>query len=639
MIVEAAVGPGVEAQNSANLFLPRLQYEILEAVATGEPLSAVMDFLCRRLEEFDPELICSVLTIDADNRVRSLAGPSLPERYSTAIDGIAVGPKSGSCGTAAWRREPVIVTDIETDPLWEDYKDLALPIGLRACWSTPIKSRDQRVIGTFAFYYRTKRGPTERDQAIVRACVHLCSIAIEHDTTQAVIHRLAFRDLVTGLPNRAHFQITATETVEAEVRSGRAIAIHYIDLDDFKGVNDTLGHRVGDLLLERVAARLTSCLAEREFVARLGGDEFAIVQPFSSIGMVRDRAECILAAFEEPFDVDGHAVTMGLSIGIAQAPDDGRDLEELLKNADMALYRAKSDGRGTYSFFVSEYYDRVQFRRSVERDLRKAVRNGEFELLYQPMVTLATGKLSGFEALIRWRHPSRGIVVPSDFIPLAEEMGLIGPVGEWVIREACAEAATWPEEVSIALNLSPLQFQRPGLVLKIAQTLTDTRLPPARLELEITETVILADNGPTRAALDSLRGLGVGISLDDFGTGYSSLRSLRAFPINKIKIDRSFVRDVCDNAESTAIVRTLIGLARDLGMKTTAEGVENEAQFRRLRSEGCTEAQGFYFSRPMSGPEVSAYFARPRRSEMTDTNPGSMLPNAPQETSRSRRSA
>jgi diguanylate cyclase (GGDEF)-like protein len=620
MNLEGPAGAAVGARASSGLLLQGVQNEVLEAVATGEPLAKAMDLLCRRVEEADADVVCSILTVDHDGRMHALSGPSLPAHYSAAIDGIAIGPSAGCCGTAAWRGESVVTTDIERDPLWDHYKQLVLPLGLKACWSTPIKSRDQRVIGTFAFYYRTTRGPSDREQAIVAACVHLCAIAIEHDDAQTLIHRLAFRDLVTGLPNRAHFQITATEAIETAVRSGGSIAIHYIDLDDFKGVNDTLGHRIGDMLLERVAARLKDNATADEIVARLGGDEFAIVQPFSASDAVRSRAEGILAAFDEPFDVDGHTVTVGLSIGISQAPDDGRDLDELLKSADMALYRAKSEGRGTFSFFVSEIYDRVQFRRSVERDLRKAVRNGEFELLYQPMVALATGQLSGFEALIRWRHPTRGIVVPSDFIPLAEEMGLIGPVGEWAMREACTEAAIWPQGVTIALNLSPLQFQKPGFVLKIAQTLNETRLPPSRLELEITETVILADNGPTRAALDSLRDIGVGISLDDFGTGYSSLRSLRAFPINKIKIDRSFVRDLCDNAESTAIVRTLIALARDLGMKTTAEGVENEAQYRRLRLEGCTEGQGFYFSRPMTGAEVAAYFARPHRLDSSGGN-------------------
>jgi diguanylate cyclase (GGDEF)-like protein len=448
---------------------------------------------------------------------------------------------------------------------------------------------------------------------VVSTCVHICAIAIEHDTAQSVIHRLAFTDMVTGLPNRAHFQMSATEAVGRALRGSSALAIHYIDLDDFKGVNDTLGHRIGDLLLEHVASRLKECAANGESVARLGGDEFAVVQTYTESASVRDLAAKIVGAFDQPFDVDGHSVSISVSIGIAQAPDDGRDLTELMKSADMALYRAKGEGRGTYSFFHSEMYDRIQFRRSVERDLKNAVRNGEFELLYQPIVTLATRRLSGFEALIRWRHPTRGIVVPTDFIPLAEEMGLIGPVGEWVMRQACAEAATWPGDVTVALNLSPLQFQKPGLVLKVAHTLNETRLPPSHLELEITETVVLAETGPTRAALNQLRELGVGISLDDFGTGYSSLRSLRSFPINRIKIDRSFVRDMSENAESMAIVRTVIALARDLGMRTTAEGVETEVQFSRLALEGCSEGQGFYFSRPMTSEEVAGFFNRPHR--------------------------
>jgi diguanylate cyclase (GGDEF)-like protein len=583
-----------------------LQNEVLEKIATGGNLAKAMEMLCRRVEDLVPDIVCSVLTVDAGGLMHPLAAPSLPQHYSDAINGIAMGPKAGSCGTAAWRGEAVLSYDIATDPLWDDFRHLIMPLGFRACWSSPIKSHDGRVIGTFAFYYRAPTQPAAAEREIVKTCVHLCTIAIEHDTARAQIHRLAFFDLVTGLPNRASFQVSATQAITTAVRSSAAAAVLYIDVDDFKGVNDTLGHRTGDLLLEEIAARLSRCLAGNEILARLGGDEFAILKPFETVAEVRQLAERLVDVAAEPIEVEGHVVPISVSVGIALAPEDGRDLDELLRNADMALYRAKADGRATFAFYASEMFDRVQFRRAVERDLRAAVQQGQFELLYQPMVDLKTGRINGLEALIRWHHPTRGIVPPSDFIPLAEELDLIGPVGDWALRRACDQAADWPADVALALNLSPRQFYRPGFALKIIAALNETRMLPKRLELEITETAILADEGPVRAALEQLHAYGVRISLDDFGTGYSSLRSLRSFPIDKIKIDKSFVADVCVNPGSAAIVRTLITLARDLGMRSTAEGVETAEQCRALRSFGCTEAQGYYFSRPLTVSEVLA---------------------------------
>jgi len=592
--------------DAVSVELQQLQNEILEAIARGAELKTIADLVCVRAEHLAPGVLCSILTVDDDGLVHPLAAPSLPADYSAALEGLHAGPRAGSCGTAAYRGEPVEVTDIETDPLWADYKTLALPLGLNACWSSPIKARDGRVVGTFAFYYRDKRGPAEMERRIVEKCVHVCAIAIEHDEARSCIHRLAYYDTLTGLPNRAQFQERAIRIL-ANAAPGSNVNILYVDLDDFKSVNDTLGHRIGDLLLESAARRLAACTAGEAFLARLGGDEFAIVQPsVNGRGPACALAERVIGVLDEPFEFEDQKAVIGASIGIAHTQAGCMDLAELSRRADMALYAAKGEGGGSYRFFGEELDTAMQIRRKLKQDLKVALAAGEFTLVYQPIVTLETGELVAVEALLRWEHPVRGNVPPSDFIPIAEEMGAIGTLGEWALREACAAAAEWPREVSIAVNLSPLQLQQPGLVLDIVGILNQCGLAPSRLDLEITESALLAENAATRAALRELRAVGIGLSLDDFGTGYSSLRSLRSFPVDKIKIDKSFVGDIGRNADSAAIIRAVIGLAHDLGLKTAAEGVETEAQLQWLALQGCNEGQGHYFSEPLSSAAMRA---------------------------------
>jgi diguanylate cyclase (GGDEF)-like protein len=379
-----------------------------------------------------------------------------------------------------------------------------------------------------------------------------------------------------------------------------------LDLDRFKEVNDTLGHPVGDELLRAVAGRLRRCVRETDTIARLGGDEFAIVQisrtqPTDATAL----ASRIIEAIDAPFDIDGHRVAVGTSVGIAIAPTDGTDPDQLLKNADLALYRAKSDGRGTYRFFEQEMDQRMQARRKLELDLRRALVDGEFELHYQPFVNLDRNEVIGFEALLRWRHPERGMVSPAEFIPLAEETGLIVPIGEWALRRACREAIGWPDGIAIAVNLSAAQFRNRQLVQTVVNALAAAGLPATRLELEITESVLLQDAEAAREILLQLRSLGVRIALDDFGTGYSSLSYLRTFPFDKIKIDRCFIADLSTSAEAPlAILRAVTQLGATLGMTTTAEGVETEEQLALVRAVGCTEMQGHLFSPPRPAHEV-----------------------------------
>jgi diguanylate cyclase (GGDEF)-like protein len=435
----------------------------------------------------------------------------------------------------------------------------------------------------------------------------------ERRQAQATISHMAMHDSLTGLPNRLFFRDAMGARLTVLGR-GQKFAILCLDLDHFKSVNDTLGHPFGDELLRQVGQRLASCLRDGDIVARLGGDEFAIIQ-----GSVCDPTDTIslmtrlIDVAKAPFDLSGHQVVIGLSIGVAFAPADADDADELLKNADMALYRAKADGRGTYRFFEAEMDARMQARRVLEIDMRKAIVNEEFELYYQPIVNLDTQIISSFEALIRWNHPERGLISPADFIPLAEETAMIIPIGEWVLRRACEEAVKWPPEVHVAVNLSPAQFQSTGLLITVLDALKQSGLKASRLELEITESVLLFNSESTLATLHALRALGARISMDDFGTGYSSLSYLRSFPFDKIKIDQSFVRDLAQNADSQAIVRAVAGLGSSLRMVTTGEGVETREELEYLKRQGCTEAQGYFFSRPTPAKNIAALLAKHAR--------------------------
>jgi diguanylate cyclase (GGDEF)-like protein/PAS domain S-box-containing protein len=427
----------------------------------------------------------------------------------------------------------------------------------------------------------------------------------ERRAAQAQISHMALHDGLTNLPNRAFFHELLGNRFAQRERDQK-FAVLCFDLDRFKNVNDTLGHQFGDMLLRQVAERVRGCLREADVLARLGGDEFAILQADVSQATEMDAlASRLNELLASPFDLDGHQVVIGVSIGIAVAPIDATDPEHLLKNADMALYRAKTDGRGTYRFFEAEMDALMQKRRALELDLRKALVNGEFELYYQPLVNLDNGSVSGFEALLRWNHPVRGLVAPLEFIPLAEETELIVPIGEWVLREACQEAVKWPSDIRIAVNVSPVQFKSENLALVVVSALARSGLSAKRLELEITESVLLLNGESTLATLHQLRELGIRISMDDFGTGYSSLSYLRSFPFDKIKIDRSFVHNLSSDEDSMAIIRAVTGLGTSLRMATTGEGVETMEEVDYLKSQGCTEAQGYFYSKPRPASEVA----------------------------------
>ncbi|WP_426410351.1 bifunctional diguanylate cyclase/phosphodiesterase [Bradyrhizobium ganzhouense] len=426
-------------------------------------------------------------------------------------------------------------------------------------------------------------------------------LATHDDVTERIraderIAHMAHYDALTDLPNRVLMRGHLERRV-AELNQGKPFAILYIDVDEFKGVNDSLGHEVGDELLRQVANRLRACVSGNDLVARLGGDEFAIVKAGTcDQAELATLAEQILASLRTPVDCKGQEIASDASIGIAIAPDHGDDLEDLLKRADLAMYAAKSEGRGTFRIFVSEYDAKARQRRQLELDLRQALARGEFEVHYQPLVDLSANVVTGCEALLRWSHPERGMVSPADFIPVAEDTGLISEIGEWVLKQACTEAASWPGDIHIAVNVSPVQFRSKTLALKVAAALAESGLAPGRLELEITETVLIRDDEEALTILQQLRELGVRIALDDFGTGYSSLSYLHRFPFDKIKIDRSFISDIGEPEDSSPIVQAVVHMAAARHMATTAEGVETEAQRDVLRRLGCSQMQGWLFS-------------------------------------------
>src|SRR6202789_1462009 len=455
-----------------------------------------------------------------------------------------------------------------------------------------------------------ERRVEERTSRLIDANQRLKIEIADREESQARSQYLAYHDSLTGLGNRLLFKEQLEEALKDVSVTPHPLAVLFLDLDGFKAVNDTLGHSIGDLLLKSVATKLRDILPRTDRIARLGGDEFAILQmsvaqPASSIAL----AEKIIEIVGQPCSVDGHDVTVGASVGVAVAHPGDTNTETFLKSADLAMYSAKSDGRGTHRMFDPEMDAIVQTRRLLERDMRTALAQDGFRLYYQPLVNLQTKKVTAFEALMRWEHPARGAVPPSEFIPVAEEMGLIVQLGEWALRQACAEAMEWPGDICISVNLSPLQFSKGNLVSTVMSALASSGLPAARLELEITESVLLEKSERNIAILNQLRDLGIRISMDDFGTGYSSIGYLRSFQFDKIKIDQSFVRDLLVDEGSLAIVRAIAGLGVSFGMTTTAEGVETEEQMRCLNLEGCIEVQGYLYSKPVPTSEIARVLA------------------------------
>ncbi len=580
-----------------------LQYKALNAMVREASLQEVLTMVCVELERMAPDVVASILRVDEQGLLHPVAGPSLPQEYSRALEGLAIGPSVGSCGTAAFRAEPVEVTDIATDPLWADYRDLVLPTGLQSCWSTPIKSADGRVIGTFAFYYHGKRRPDAFHHRLVDVSLHLCALALEREEARSRIHRLAFYDSLTGLPNRSLLLVNANQAIANAARTTIPLAVLFIDLDRFKQINDSLGHQAGDELLRTVASRLQIEARKSDIVGRLSGDEFVVVLAQCDLNRVTDVVKRIQNSLSQPCHIAGVAITPSASIGVSLFPDNGDTIEILLHRADMAMYQTKAKNRGRFSFFSDEMNSQAQERLALEGALRDALRGGDFELHYQPQVNFHTGLLHGVEALARWHHDQLGQVSPARFIPIAEECGLIGELGKWALEEACFQLHDWRRRgidvPSVSVNLSSTNFHDLELPQFIAGLLQRYDLAPGDLTLEITETVMMDTNPSTTRTIREVHAQGVKLAMDDFGTGYSSLGYLRNLPVCELKLDQSFVRDMDRDQTVLALTNAVIRIGESLDLIVVAEGVEDKRQYDLLKQQGCDVAQGYLFSRPM----------------------------------------
>ncbi|MDT4828546.1 GGDEF: diguanylate cyclase (GGDEF) domain protein [compost metagenome] len=588
-----------------------LQRRVLQAMVNEASVVEVMNMVCREVERLAPEVTASVLRVDDAGLLRPLAAPSLPAAYAEALDGAPIGPQAGACGTSAFLGRPVIVPDIATDPLWDGYRDMPLPEDIKACWSSPIKSSDGRVIGTFAFYFRERRLPDDFHHRLVDVCVYLCALALEREEARARIRQLAFYDELTGLPNRNLLLAQAEQAIARAEPERKRVAVLFLDLDRFKQVNDTLGHPIGDALLRDVAQRLRRLARAADIVGRLSGDEFVMLMPDFEHGRLTAAAEHVLVALAQPFSVGGITLNPSVSIGISVFPENGRDMDTLLRHADMAMYQAKTAGRNRISFFSAEMNRQAQERLALEAALRDALEAKALRLHYQPQVGLKNGTLYGVEALARWRHPTLGDISPARFVPLAEECGLIGGLGDWALREACSQLAIWRGKglrvPSVSVNLSATNFHNLNLPRMIEAILAEFGLAPADLMLEITEGVVLDATAGTLRTIAELHRLGVRLSMDDFGTGYSSLGHLRRLIVDELKLDRSFVQGLESDDAARALTSAVIRIGESLSLPVVAEGVENEEQRRFLIEQGCAAGQGFLFSPPLPADDLEAW--------------------------------
>lgn len=579
-----------------------LHQHVLEAIVREQPIGEVLTMICQEMERITRGLMASVLAVDEQSRLWPMAAPSLPADMVATINGLQIGPGAGACGSAAWHGHTVTVSDTRTDPLFTGFRQIAREYGLMAVWSTPIKSSGGRVIGTFAFYYREPREPDAWHIQLAEICQRLCAIALEREQTRARVHRLAFYDALTTLPNRSMFTARAEQMIAGG--EGQSLAVMFLDLDRFKRVNETQGHVAGDNLLHDIAERLSASLDARGLIGRQVGDEFVIALPHCTAEYAGGIAERLLGVIATPAVVGRMTLHPSASIGVAMFPEDGRDIDTLLRHADLAMHRAKTEGGGSFRFFSADMNRLAQERVALETALREAIRRDQLKLHYQPQVhSAAPHLLHGVEVLLRWTHPQLGPISPSRFIPLAEESGMIGELGRWVLRNAFAQLAEWRARgipvPRISINLSVRNFEDPQLLEVLQNKLRRYGLAPGDFTLEMTESVMLSPMSGVLENIQAMRDAGFTLSLDDFGTGYSSLSHLHRLPIGELKLDMSFVRDLEHSAAARALTDSVLRIGDSLGKTVVAEGVETEHQRDLLASLGCAVLQGFLFSRPL----------------------------------------
>ncbi|WP_437883906.1 oxygen-sensing cyclic-di-GMP phosphodiesterase DosP [Pseudomonas sp. LRF_L74] len=591
--------------SSAEQCIRDLERDALEALTSDLPFAALGNYLCRRIEQIISGVLVTLCRIE-DGRLRPWAAPSFPPEYGPSFEGMCIGEGVASFGTSAHRRQPVMVRDIASEPLWTPYKHIVLPHGLRACWTYPMLRRDGSVAGTFAFYFRDSNEPVEYLESIAKASVHLCLLAIEREENRQRINQLVQFDTLTGLPNRGYLTRHINELLAAPIV--RSIAFFKIDLDRFKDINDALGHAAGDLALVTLANRLRGRLASEQFLSRTEGDQFLVVVPNCDAYGASRLAERLQAIIGEQIILNNLRLHLSASIGISHYPDGGREADALLAGAKQAMYRVKQSGGGSYQFFSPEMNLIAQDRLLLSAALKRALAAGRLRLHYQPQVRTDSGELHGLEALARWHDDELGHIPPSRFITVAEETGQIEALGHWALGEACQQMAQWRaagvQVPTVSVNLSPINFQNRNLPEFIAALLDEFTLPGHSLTIEITESTVMALTPQMLDVVHRIRAQGVGLSVDDFGTGFSSLSNLVNLPVTEVKIDRSFIDRCAEESRLQSLVAAVIGIGHNLGLTVVAEGVETQAQRTLLGQYHCPVLQGYLFSRPLSPDET-----------------------------------
>lgn len=581
--------------------------KILEMIAIGHPATDIYDAIALMYEMRHPGMRCSMLELHG-NKLMHGGAPSLPKAYCDAVNGLEYGPSVGSCGTSTYTGKRVLVEDISTDPKWEKIKHFALPHGMNCCWSEPIKSSLGKVLGAFGMYYNHAALPNEKESQDLTSAGRLAGIVMERDQNQKQIRTLAYTDELTGLANRPHFYRHLESLIKTSCRCNHRFALLYIDLDDFKGVNDSLGHDAGDMLLQTISDSLKTACQKNDFVARLSGDEFCILVEQVGDEDAENVAQKCLEVISQPIEISARMITPACSIGIAHFPDDGNDSSTLTKAADTSLYAAKEKGKNQYVLYQPELTRKAEYRFQVEQYLRSAIEKHELSLVYQPQINLITGQIVGVEALSRWYHPQLGQVPPVDFIATAERIGMIKAHTEWVLNTACRQLVVWQNagfpNLQMAVNISPTHFLDKEIVPMIRRIIEETGIAPGQLELEVTEGVVQTDRN-NLSIFQDLKNLGIQLAIDDFGTGYSSFASLKHLTVDCLKIDKYFIDDMLTDKEVLFLVTSMIDIGHKLGHGIIAEGVESAEQMEMLKSLGCETVQGYYFSKPGSAATIT----------------------------------
>ena len=595
--------------------LLHLQREILEAVAINNDHPANLTKLCLSSEKMLPNSAASIMLFDdTRHHLNVRVAPSLPENAIQQLNGLVPGPNAGSCGTAMYCRTPIFVEDTATDPHWADFSQFRLDFNAQACWSIPIILPGDEMIGSFALTSFENRAPTEFQKKLLSVCGHLAGIILQREQMEKNLWNMAHLDTLTMLPNRALLNQRLNHAIETASRQQHKIAVLFLDLDHFKNINDSYGHTIGDEVLITAGNIMRDCIREQDTLARIGGDEFVILLENISDSLETCRvAEKILSQLSQIPPIDNANTTLTASIGISIYPNDATTVDEILRNADTAMYQAKKNGRNDYSYYEPALTYEIQKQLEIEAELRHALTSSEFELYYQPIFASSDNKVVATEALIRWNHPEKGQIPPGIFIPISEKSELIGKIGTWVLKNACSQGREWLNEgfefERISVNLSIRQLIS-GCCEQINAILNETSFPANKLELEITETLLMEKGDIAISELAQLQALGISIAMDDFGTGYSSLHQIRTLPLNKLKIDRSFIMELPDNQEDVILAKMIISMGKNLSLKVVAEGVETEEQRQFLLDEGCDLLQGFLLGKPMPAIELQQLFSK-----------------------------